>query len=270
MKSALSQLVFKTFRRFGLHVIPEWRWKDYDIANHTRDLFHFLGIDCVLDVGANKGQYAYFLKTYVGYTGMILSFEPVPEIYEALEKRARFDPFWKVFPCALGAQIQNLPINVMKGETLNSFLSPIHGYLKDIDDYNEVSRTEMVPVRTVDSVLEECDSAHGYRSIFLKMDTQGFDQEVLKGATESLFRISAFQSEISCLPIYKEMTDYIQSLSIFRDKGFNVTGMFPIVRDKWFRVLEFDCLAVNTGWLKEHSISGKTEDSGTLDGKRNV
>ncbi|MHB1286613.1 MAG: FkbM family methyltransferase [Leptospirales bacterium] len=67
-----------------------------------------------------------------------------------------------------------------------------------------MTRTETVPVRTVDDVLKEVDTTNRYHSIFLKMDTQGFEHAVLNGASRSLPRISAIQSKISCLPLYQD------------------------------------------------------------------
>lgn len=237
-------MVIETLDRLGLKVIPKWRWREYPLATLTREIFSLLSVDCVLDVGANKGQYAQFLRKHVDYKGEILSFEPIPNLAQALANRAKADPFWHVFPCALGAKEEYRPINVTDGSTLHSFLTPVPSGVDYIDQLNKVIRSEMVPVRTVDSILNERKS-FGKKSIFLKMDTQGYDQEVMQGATESLHHISALQTEISCLPIYKDMKNYVQSLAFLQKMGFDTIGMIPVNRDKWLRVVEYDCLAIN-------------------------
>ena len=244
MKSSLSGMVIGTLDRLGVKAVSKWRWEMLEIASHTRNLLQLLKVDCVLDVGANKGQYANFLRAHADYKGEILSFEPVPELAMVLSERAKKDPLWHVFPCALGAREESLPINVTQGTTLNSFLAPVRSGVEYIDQINTVVRTEKVPVRTVDSVLKERESSSS-DTFFLKLDTQGYDHEVLKGATDSLPRIAALQTEISCLPIYEKMTGFLESLEALKKLGFDVTGMFPVNRDKWLRVVEFDCLAVN-------------------------
>ena len=100
-------------KHFGFEVIPSWRMEQFELANHLQNLFTLLNIQCVLDVGANKGQYRDFLRAHVGYKGLIVSFEPVKSLAKHLESRSQSDDNWKIFPFALGSQDTELPINVM-------------------------------------------------------------------------------------------------------------------------------------------------------------
>ena len=80
--------------------------------------------------------------------------------------------------------------------------------------------------------------------VYLKMDTQGWDLEVLAGASGCLERIQAFQSEVAMHPIYDGMPALHESLSRFQDLGFGVSGLFPVSLDSNLEVIEFDCVAV--------------------------
>lgn len=84
MRSRLINIAHKTLRQFGYELIPSWRLDSLELANHLRELFNFLDIKCVLDVGANKGQYRDFLRQHVGYKGLILSFEPISALAKNL------------------------------------------------------------------------------------------------------------------------------------------------------------------------------------------
>src|SRR5216683_8217255 len=53
-------------------------------------------IDCVFDIGANEGQYASKLRRKLNYEGLIISFEPVPDVAKVLKARAARDPKWIV------------------------------------------------------------------------------------------------------------------------------------------------------------------------------
>ncbi len=234
----------KIFLKTGLKVVPSWRWKTLPLATHTRELLTRITCDCVFDVGANRGQYGRFLRRHVGYDGPIFSFEPVRDLYDTLLNQTKKDPLWKVFPFALGASPGEQAIHITAEDTMNSFLPPVSSGIALVDAINVKVRSDIVPIRTVDEILEMEEMA-SFSSIFLKMDTQGFDGEVLKGAMRSLPRIGALQSEVSCIPIYENMTDWLTSLKTFDEQGFSVTGMFPVNRDENLRVIEFDCLALN-------------------------
>jgi hypothetical protein len=76
------------------------------------------------------------------------------------------------------------------------------------------------------------------------MDTQGWDLEVLKGATDSLKHVLALQSEIATQAIYVGMPMMRDSLDYLDQIGFAVSGLFPVNLDRTLRAVEFDCVAV--------------------------
>ena len=252
-KKTLEKLLMKA----GLVTVSAWRWKTFPLATHTRDLLAQIGCDCVFDVGANRGQYAKFLRKHVGYDGPIFSFEPVRDLYTILQDNSKKDPLWQVFPFALGSRTGEQTIHITSEETMNSFLSPSSTGISLVDRMNTEVRSEVVAIRTVDEILGTKEM-EGFSSIFLKMDTQGFDGEVLKGASTSLSRIGALQSEVSCIPIYENMTDWLTSLKKFDEQGFSVTGMFPVNRTEDLQVIEFDCLAVNRTFRGREILSLKS------------
>ena len=92
------------------------------IAGQLRRWADSEGIDLILDVGANTGQFATRLRQ-AGYRGRIESFEPVPETVAVLRKAARDDPRWRVHELALGEEDGTAVINVTPG-TLSSLLAP--------------------------------------------------------------------------------------------------------------------------------------------------
>lgn len=240
-------------RRLGYELIPAWRLESHDFAEHLGALFAQQRIDCVADVGANVGQYRDFLRAQVGYKGRIVSFEPIAELAEALERRAQSDSCWEIVPCALGAEDTQLDINVAARSTFSSFLEPDHRQTDEFEEANRVVRRETVRVRRFDGLADEIEALRTARDIYLKCDTQGFDLQVMAGAKNVLPRVGAMQSELSVLGIYQGMPDFLETLRQMRDLGFDMTGVFPVSRDGALRVVEFDCVAVNRSRLPRRS-----------------
>ena len=241
-RAQIKRLVESITGSMGYAVIPSWRLQHYAIVQHLKSLFDMLKVDCVLDVGANKGQYRDFLRIGVGYRGTIISFEPIAENVRVLTERAAADDRWTIFALALGEEDRAAKINVTAATEFSSFLRPDSTAVPEVAGLSLVQRTETVQVRRLDSIFDELVAAHGVKNVFLKMDTQGSDLDILQGARLSLERTGGLQSEVSVIPIYDGITNYLESIAVMQDLGFHITGMFPVRRDGLLRVIEFDCV----------------------------
>jgi FkbM family methyltransferase len=241
----LKRLVDRSFALVDCELVPKWRLRNLDFARHLATLIESLHIDCVLDVGANKGQFCKFLRHAIGYKGLVVSFEPLQSNIGALNSLASIDDNLIVKQCALGPRDGTARINVMADNCFSSFLRPDNSGVREFDRANVVDHCETVEVRRLDGILGDVAEARESRNLYLKMDTQGFDLEVLAGAERLLPRIVALQSEMSVLPIYAEMPSFEQSLAVLRQKGFEISGMYPVSRDPCHRIIEFDCVMVN-------------------------
>jgi FkbM family methyltransferase len=206
------------------------------------ELLRTLNVRTVLDVGANRGQYRDFLRNRIGFNELIMSFEPIKARAAHLKQRATDDGRWMVYDVALGAQDGIADLNVMKSDVFSSFHQPLHAQYSC--EGNIIDHVEQVTVKRLDDVLlRQIDSSQG--NIFLKLDTQGYDLEVIKGISD-LDRIVLLQSEVSHVPIYETMPSMVEAISFFEDLGYAVAGMFPVTKDAMHRVIEFDCLLVRS------------------------
>ena len=206
-------------------------------------IFRDLGINCVLDVGANVGQYAMKLRR-AGYKGRIDSFEPLPEFAEQLRRHATDDPAWYVHEYALGDENTTAVINATPGKALSSLL-PASDFGREWSEELRDPVQESVTVRRLDSVLDDILQGLDDPRVFLKMDTQGYDLPTMYGAGSRLADIVGMQSEVACLPLYEEMHTMEQQLAEYRAAGFDIAGMYPVGRHKQtLRVVEFDVVMV--------------------------
>jgi FkbM family methyltransferase len=246
MKFNFKRIAKNIISKIGYEIIPNWQMKDRELATHLRDLFKALKIRCVLDVGANRGQYRDFLRYHLGYKGLILSFEPIPSLAKYLETKSANDPNWIIFPFALGSSDATLPINIMATDQFSSFLTPDHTLVPDYITRNKIEHQVMVNVHQVDTLMNDLTKNYPIENIYLKLDTQGFDLEVIKGAKKTLHRVMALQSEVSVLKIYDGMPNLITSIQFLNEEGFDLSGMFVVSRDKYLRVVEFDSVMINS------------------------
>jgi FkbM family methyltransferase len=229
MLKIVKDSVLRVSRSFGYDIVPLRDMKERDFALHLRELLARLDIDCVLDVGANAGQYHDFLRDKVLYDGPIISFEPVSHHIDALRERSRGDRDWHIEGYALGSRDGSMPINVMVSDQLLNV--PCH--------------TETVTVRTLDVVLPVLQERIGFDRPYLKIDTQGSDIEVLRGAGDSLPAVKALQTEASVIGIHKGMPQDIDTIRYLDERGFDITGLYPVSRDSALRLVEFDCVMIN-------------------------
>jgi len=245
MLKFVKKSVLRFSRFMGYDIVPLREMKDRDFALHLRAVLAHKNIDCVLDVGANVGQYRDFLRDRVLYEGPIVSFEPVSRNVDLLRKRARRDPAWHIEGYALGAIDGSLPINVMVSNQFSSFLDPDNSRVQDLKELNVPSHVETVAVRRLDVVLPTLRERLGFERPYLKLDTQGFDREVLQGGRECLPTVAALQTEASVIGIYEGMPNYIEMIQYLGERGFDLSGLYPVGRDPSLRLVEFDCVMIN-------------------------
>jgi FkbM family methyltransferase len=224
-----------------LSIFPSDRLRWLAKRSVLRDVLVKLDINCVLDVGGNHGQYGMALRG-IGYRGWIVSFEPIKANFEVLEDVAKRNGRWRVFGYALGAVNGRLLINVAERSVFSSFLTPREDSQTRFPK-NRVERREEVEVRRLDGILATCLSGINSPRIYLKMDTQGFDLEVMKGAESVLSRILALQTEVSFKNIYMGMPGFTESIKELQVRGFDVVDFLPVTADvDGLCAIEMDCV----------------------------
>jgi FkbM family methyltransferase len=216
------------------------------LPEHLAGLLAHYRVDCVLDVGANRGQYARLLRR-AGYRGQIVSFEPVPDVFAALDEAAASDDRWSVHQMALGRTDGTTTMHVVPG-TMSSMLAPSEYGTGRYKQLREVTEVE-VPVRRLDGLVDSLPELQG-RRLFLKMDTQGYDLEAFAGLGDRVEHVVGLQSEVALLTIYDDMPRLPDALPVYEAAGFGVTAFYPVTREwRTWRVLEFDCIMARAGAL---------------------
>ena len=214
-----------------------------------RVLDHY-GISVILDVGANRGQFAISMRR-VGFRGSIFSFEPVTSEFQRLLSAAEGDRSWKTFRFALGEVDCDQEINVMTSSVFSSFNQPSVAETSDFVEGNTVVRTELVKIRRLAAVIQDLDLEQTLNQTFVKCDTQGFDMPALKGCGSLLKEVRMIQVELGITQIYQGTPGYTEMLQYVEKEGFAPVSMFPINRMPDWSAAEMDLLAVNRSFCSQ-------------------
>jgi FkbM family methyltransferase len=210
--------------KLGFKILPIKKYRE--IKKFFRDferrkiLFHSQEIDFVIDVGANNGGYAKYLRE-IGYKNEILSFEPLTSAYNELLLSTSKDLKWEALKLALGADNKMNEINISNNSHSSSLL-PMDKNHEIGDPTSKYIDKELVETIKLDDIF---DSYCSDKNVLLKIDTQGYEKFVLMGALNSLSKIKMIQIEMSLVTLYDGswLFDDIQE---FLDKnGFTLVSI---------------------------------------------
>ena len=214
------------------------------LGPYLRRVIEGLAIDTVLDVGANTGQTVVELRE-LGFSGSIISFEPTQLLFAGLVERFASDPAWTGHRIALGDHVGEMTLHRYEMEDMNSFLAPTEfGSQRFRSLAAPLIADETVPITRLDEVW--ADFVPPGRTL-LKIDTQGYDLEVIKGAAQSMESVDAVLTEVPVNHIYDGMPNVVEVFSKMEKLGFQLSGIFPISRDlAGLRMIEGNCMFVRT------------------------
>jgi len=208
----------------GLHRIGLHLGRHRYTLEGARDAMLRSEVELVVDVGAHEGEYGSSLRA-AGYRGEILSFEPIAEHFERLQATAAGDSGWHCLHRAGGARAETATINVSANDGHSSSLLEMTPTHEQAAPGSQRARTQQIEIVSVDEALSERPKQA--RQIYLKADTQGFEHEVLAGATETLKECRAVELELSLTPIYEGQLLLGEMIELMRGKGFRPTHLEP-------------------------------------------
>lgn len=213
----------------------------------TRDHFkhrfvrslHQAGIDSVLDVGANVGQFGSQLRR-AGFTGRIHSVEPLHAAFDRLRRRAGRDERWTVQRAAVSAEAGTIRMNVAGNSVSSSVLPMLERHAAAAPQAQYVG-SEDVPASTVDAIVDDFGLCP--ERTLLKIDVQGYEQQVLAGAAATLDRFVGVRTEMSIVPLYAGQVLMPEMIDLLTGRGFELWYVEPgFVEPQTQRLLQLDGL----------------------------
>ena len=222
-----KDLIKKLFNIFGLEV---YRLQPHsDPGTQLIAAMNKVKTNIVLDIGANIGQFASEIRRK-GYEGKIVSFEPVEYARKKLVKSSSKDPNWIVHEkTAIGNTNGFIDINISKNSVSSSILNMLDAH-SDAETNSIYIGKEKTPISTLDSVaniyLDELSNC------FLKVDTQGYEWQVLDGASSILKKSKGIICELSLVSLYDNQHLWIDIIQRLEKEGFILWSLIKGFTDK--------------------------------------
>lgn len=219
------------------------------VSTTTFDIRKFLqqySPTIVIDVGANTGQFAIqVLKS--GFSGTLVSIEPMSVAHAELVKSAKRYSNWHILPrMGIGDVPGIFKLNISENSVSSSLLNMSEVHLKAAPK-SRYTQHEEVEVRTLDEALSNFSLENNF--VFLKIDTQGYEENVLKGASKTLEVIDIVMIEVSIVPTYNQNFLSEETINFMNNMNFKLIDLNPVLRSQTNQLLQCDFI-----FLKRNKI----------------
>jgi FkbM family methyltransferase len=212
----------------GLEVIPK----------RSNQWLSQTNIQTVIDVGANRGQFARVARALFP-DSRIYSFEPLDDCYRELVRSFSADPKFQAFNVAIGAQAATMTMHRNQFDASSSML-PMTEVMPH--DFPFLKSTSEVTVR-VQRLDDACRGLALEPEILVKIDVQGYEDRVIAGAQELLGRTKLVLAEVSFEALYAGQPLFQSIYEQLAALGFGYRGNWEqIVSPRDGRVLQADAI----------------------------
>jgi FkbM family methyltransferase len=240
MNQKLAKLVRNAINRIG-----------WDIHRHrpVPPLISHPYFSVLLDIGANTGQYALQARSD-GFKGKIISIEPSSTAHQRLSENASRDSMWIVHErIAVTASAGFIEMNVSENSQSSSTKEILTSHLEAAPNSRYIAR-ETVPTLPLDDVYELYCTAND--SVYVKIDTQGNEYEVLAGGRRCLEMAAAVEIELSTEPLYQDQRLFDFFIDKFQGEGFDLWDIRPVFYNvKSGKLLQFDAIFCNKRFFSD-------------------
>ncbi len=185
-------------------------------------------VNLIFDIGANAGQFGVLLRE-IGFDGKIISFEPLSDAREILLNISKNDPLWQIaLQTAIGEENGEIEIQIAGNSQSSSVLDMLDTHVRAAPDSKYIGK-EKVALRTLDSIAPDYMDSNSIA--FIKIDTQGYETQVMNGAKKLMSQIVGLQVEISLVPLYKGQCLFDEMLKKLKNDGFELWSISTVFSD---------------------------------------
>tara|TARA_Y100000741_G_scaffold361926_1_gene346752 strand:+ start:2116 stop:2850 length:735 start_codon:yes stop_codon:yes gene_type:complete len=237
MKELIKYIINSFLKIFNLQLNRITLSNDFNF--HIVKTLDFNKIDIVIDIGANEGQFAKKIIEF-GYQKKIISFEPIKSVHSMLLDNSKKYKNWIVYRYAFGKNTGYKNINISKN-TVSSSILDIKKIHTDIEPNAKFLKKEKIKIITLNRYLKNKEFKN--KKIFLKIDTQGYEKNILLGANRVLDNVSGIMLEASITKLYKGEESFLGIIKFLKKHGFSIWSIQRgFTNKKTGQVLQIDVI----------------------------
>jgi FkbM family methyltransferase len=216
------------------------------------------GIKTVIDVGAHSGEFSSAVRAVLS-DARVYAFEPLPDCCQKLRtKLGNNNGSVHVFEVALGDQ--HGPVQFWRSDQAKSSsllrMSELHQAAFPWTAGNHLTEVQL---RRLDEYSDQMDLSS---RTLLKIDVQGYEDRVLRGAKQVLKQVDYVLVEVSVAPLYEEQAQFDPIYSFLLQSGFSYVGnLEQMLSPLDGSILQLDALFIKNGISVKHGARSKCEDS---------
>lgn len=219
----------KTFMQYGVAASTENDDFLFSLRNN--------GIKCVIDIGANQGQFALSAR-HQFHEANIISFEPLKEPAKIFHRVFNTDSLTVLYEVAIGPEEKESIIHVSRSNDSSSLL-PISSLQSNLFPGTSEKEIRSVQVKPLNAILDAKDIQ---QPALLKIDVQGYEREVLEGCKLLLPFISFIYVECSFMELYSGQSLAHQVIAWLLKRSFILTGIYNVCYAPDGRAIQADFL----------------------------
>jgi len=223
----IKNIIKKILSKFDLKVII--MSKNQSNLDTLNCLIGKFDIDLILDIGANEGQFVREIRN-LNYKKKIISFEPVEDVHKNLINNSKKDNEWEIYEkCCLGEIDGFTEINVSSYSQSSSILNftPLHLNAKPTA---VKKKKEKVKMCKLDTIIKNIDIEN--KKILLKIDTQGYEAQIIDGAKNFLNNVDIIICELSLYEVYEEQKLFKDIIDKLAEYNFKIASLQNGFTDK--------------------------------------
>lgn len=199
----------------------------FDVHRYSpaRDKFSWLtslGINTVIDVGANVGQTAVEMRKYFPFA-QIYSFEPLKDCYDEMLAKMRGDKLFKAWNVGVGEKNETVTMN-RNSYSQSSSILPMAQLHKDTFPESRGPETHIsIKIERLDDIAELA-AAKLKKNVLFKIDVQGYEDKAIRGSIRVLEASKVVLIENSFMSLYKGQPLFADIYRMLTELGFTYKG----------------------------------------------